>query len=65
VKMIPAESITVDADVYTAASGKVQDLPAGTGSPVTYYKVGRALATGVQDEAMEVEPCFPLAVSVT
>lgn len=61
--MVASEAITAGELVFTAASGKVQDLPAGAG---TYYQVGRALnAAGADGDLVEVAPCFPLATVVS
>lgn len=63
VRMVGSEAIAVDADVYTAASGKVQDLPAGAG---TYYRVGRAFtACSADGDTFEVVPCLPTATIVS
>jgi hypothetical protein len=62
-RMVGSEAIAVNARVFTAASGKVQDLPAVNG---TYYLVGRALtACGGDGEEFEVDPCFPVATVVS
>lgn len=44
--VVASEAITVGEHVYTAASGKVQDLP---GSAGTYYEVGVALTAASAD----------------
>jgi hypothetical protein len=55
--MVASEAISAGQDVYTAASGKVQNQPGITG---TYYQVGRALTAATGDGAtIEVEPCAP------
>ena len=60
--MRASEAIAVGADVYTAAAGKVQDLPAGAG---TYYKVGVAITAAAADgDLFEVAPCHPVATVV-
>ena len=56
------EAIAKDADVYTAASGKVQDEPASAG---TYYLVGRAATACTGDgDTFEVIPCLPQLTKV-
>ena len=61
--VVGSEVIAVGARAYTAASGKVQNLPAVAG---TYYCIGRAvLACAADGDEFEIEPCFPLAVIVT
>jgi hypothetical protein len=61
--MIASEAITAGEAVYTAAGGKVQDLPAGAG---TYYKVGYALTAAAADgDKIEVQHCAPIATVVT
>ena len=56
-KMVASEAIAANAEVYTAASGKIQDEPVVAG---TYFKVGVARqAAGVDGDLIEVEPCFP------
>ena len=55
--MVANEAITQGEHVYTAASGKVQDLPAGAG---TYYEVGLALTASAADgDIIEVAHCVP------
>lgn len=62
VKMVASEIITKGERVYTAAAGKVQDLPAGAG---TYYLLGKALtAAGADGDVIEVESCFPVATVI-
>ena len=61
-KCVTSEAIALTDELYTAANGKVQNLPAAAG---TYYKVGRPLqAAAGADEVIEFEPCFPVAVVV-
>jgi hypothetical protein len=63
VKMVASEAITKGERVYTAAAGKVQDLPAGAG---TYFLVGKALTAAAADgDVLEVESCFPVATVVS
>lgn len=52
--MVASEAIEAGEKVYTAANGKVQDLPAGAG---TYYCVGTALTPAAADgDEIEVDP---------
>jgi hypothetical protein len=61
--MVASEAITVGENVYSAASGKIQDLPAGAG---TYYRVGVALtAAGADGDLVEVQHCVPQATVVS
>lgn len=61
--MVASAAISADTDVYTAANGKVQELPAAAG---TYYKVGRTLtASGADGDQIEVAHCHPLATVVS
>lgn len=61
-KMVASEAITAGEQVFGAANGKVQDLPAAAG---TYYCVGTALtAAGNDNEILEVADCVPFAVVV-
>lgn len=53
--MVASEAITAGEQVYTAANGKVQDLP---GSTATVYLVGTALTSADADgDLIEVDPC--------
>lgn len=62
IKMVGSEAISAGADVYAAASGKVQDQPGTAG---TYYRVGRAVTACAGDgDAFEVTPCLPQLVRV-
>jgi hypothetical protein len=62
-KVVASEPITAGVRVYTAANGKVQDLPEGAG---TYYLLGRALqAAGADGDVIEIDPCFPIATVVS
>ena len=62
-RMVASEAITVGEHVYTAASGKVQDLPAGAG---TYYEVGLALTPAAADgDIIEVASCVARATVVS
>lgn len=57
-KMVASEAITAGEQVFTAASGKVQDLP---GSTATVYLVGTALtAAGADGDIIEVADCVPV-----
>lgn len=61
--VIASEAITANKDVYTAANGKVQDLPAGAG---TYYLVGRTSQAAAADgDKVRIVPCFPQKLVVT
>lgn len=61
-KMVASEAIDAGEDIYTAASGKVQDEPASAG---TYYRIGRArTAAGTDGDIIEVEPHAPVKVVV-
>jgi hypothetical protein len=56
--VIASEAITVGEAVYTAANGKVLDLPAGAG---TYYQVGYASQAAAADgDKFRIVPCFPI-----
>lgn len=60
--MVASEAITAGDDIYTAASGKVQDEP---GSAGTYWKVGKAVAAAAADgDAVEVATHTPIKVVV-
>jgi hypothetical protein len=62
VLMVGSEAIAAGADVFTAASGKVQDEPASVG---TYYRVGRAVTACTGDGlTFEVVPCLPQLTKV-
>lgn len=62
-KAVASEAIALTDELYTAAGGKVQNLPAGAG---TYYKIGRPLQTAAADgDVIAFEPCYPVAVIVT
>lgn len=62
VRMVASEAITVGEDVYTAASGKIQDEPAAAG---TYYKVGTALTAASADgDTIEIASCVPVRTVV-
>lgn len=57
-KMVASEAITAGEQVFTAANGKVQDLP---GSTATVYLVGTALtAAGADGDIIEVADCLPV-----
>lgn len=61
--MVASEAITAGEAVFTAASGKVQDLPAGAG---TYYQVGYALtAAGADGDVFEVQDHAPIKTVVS
>jgi len=60
--MVANEIITAGEEVFQAAAGKVQDLPAGAG---TYYSVGFAItASGADGDLIEVNDHTPRAVVV-
>lgn len=56
--LVASEAITAGEQVFTAASGKVQDLP---GSTATVYLVGTALTAAAADgDLIEVDTCVPV-----
>lgn len=56
-KMVASEAITAGEQVFTAASGKVQDTPTGA----TVYLVGTALTAAAADgDIIEVADCAPV-----
>ena len=58
-KMVASEAITAGEQVFTAASGKVQDTPTGA----TVYLVGTALtAAGADGDIIEVQDCVPVQI---
>lgn len=60
--VIASEAIAVNADIYTAANGKVQDTPV---APGTYYLVGRATQAAAGDgDKFRIIPCFPVKVVI-
>lgn len=60
--MIASEAIAVGVPVFTAASGKVQDLPGTNG---TYYQVGFALTASAADgDQIEIATCAPIKTVV-
>jgi hypothetical protein len=60
--MIASEAIAANVAVFTAAGGKIQDLPAGAG---TYYQVGYSLTAGTADGSpMEIQHCAPIKTVV-
>jgi hypothetical protein len=59
-KMVASEAITAGEQVFTAASGKVQDTPTGA----TVYLVGTALtAAGADGDIIEVQDCVPVSMT--
>lgn len=59
-KMVASEAITAGEQVFTAASGKVQDTPSGA----TVYLVGTALtAAGADGDVIEVQDCTPVKLT--
>lgn len=60
---VASEAIAAGGEVYTAAGGKLQDLPVAAG---TYYKVGLALtAAGADEDVLEYAPCTPVETVVS
>jgi hypothetical protein len=63
VRMVASEAIDYGEEVFTAASGKVQDPPTVAG---TYYRVGRAIQAATTDgDEIEVIPYTPTAYVVS
>lgn len=61
-RMVASEAITVGDEVWTAASGKVQDRTATAG---TYWIVGTALSAASGDgEIFEVQCCAPIRITI-
>ncbi|MBN1671203.1 MAG: DUF2190 family protein [Kiritimatiellae bacterium] len=61
--VVASEEVTYGSQVYTAASGKVQDTPTAAG---TYYYIGLALNTASGDgELIELQHCVPVKYIVT
>ena len=61
--MVASEAITAGSEVYTAASGKVQNEPVVAG---TYYRVGLALTAAAADlDELSVDPRDPVKYIVT
>lgn len=61
--MVASEAITAGEAVYTAANGKVQDLPVVT--TAACYHVGYALTAAAADgDLIEVQDCAPIKTSV-
>lgn len=61
--MVASEAITAGEEVFTAASGKIQDLPAGAG---TYYSIGFALTAASADgDVIEVLNRVPVKTVVS
>ncbi len=61
-KLVASEAIAHGADLYTAASGKVQDEPAVAG---TYYRIGKARqAASADGDVIEAETHSPIKVVV-
>ena len=61
--MVTGAAIDADVDLYTAAAGKVQELPVAAG---TYYKVGTSVSSsGGDGDLIEVAHHAPVAVTVT
>lgn len=61
--LVASEPISAGAHLYTAANGKVQDLPT---APGTYYEVGLALTAAAADgDLLEASHCLPRKTIVT
>lgn len=61
--MVASEIITAGEKVYTAANGKVQDIP--TTTTAALYEVGLALtASGADGDLIEVATCVPRLTAV-
>lgn len=61
--MVASEAITAGEAVYTAANGKIQDLP--TTTTAACYHVGYALTAAAADgDIIEVQDCAPIKTSV-
>lgn len=61
-KVVASEAITVGEEVFTAASGKVQDRPSGSG---TYWFIGIALtAAGADGDIIEINDCAPVKLVI-
>lgn len=59
-KMVASEAITAGEQVFTAASGKVQDTPTGA----TVYLLGTALTAADADgDIIEVQDCVPVKMT--
>ena len=60
---VASEAIALTDDLYTAAGGKLQNLPTAAG---TYYRVGVPLTTAAADgDLIEYVSCTPVAVTVS
>lgn len=61
-KMVASEAIAAGVEVFTAAGGKIQDLPAGAG---TYRCVGVSVTAAAADgDVIEVNDCAPIKTVV-
>lgn len=61
--VVASEAIIVGQEIYTAASGKVQNEPAVAG---TYYRIGRAVTAAAGDgDVFEMDPYPPTALLVS
>jgi hypothetical protein len=58
---VASEAIAITDELYTAANGQVQNLPAAAG---TYYKIGKPIRAAGSGEVVEFVPCYPVAVVV-
>ena len=61
-KMVASEAIAITDEIFTAASGKIQNRPTASG---TYYFLGLPLTTAAADgDIIEVADCVPVKVVV-
>lgn len=60
-KMVAVGAVTAG-PLFTAAGGKVQNLPS---APGTYYQVGNGLHAAAAAAEVEVDPCCPIKTVVT
>lgn len=58
---VASEAIAITDELYTAANGQVQNLPAVDG---TYYKIGQPLTAAGAGEVVEFVPCYPVKVVI-
>jgi len=60
---VVSEAVTQDELLYTAADGKIQDVPT---APGTYYQIGRAVQpAAADDDPLELVGCFPVSLTVS
>jgi len=63
ITMVASEAVSAGEQVFAAATGKVNDLPAAAG---TYFCVGTAInAASADGDEIEVDACIPYPVVVT